>query len=84
MKSPAPQTHNEEVTTMASIADARHPARRWSLLALLRKVQARPRPISAVQTAVVETLEPRKRRSYAPPRDAFLENSSMRREMYRL
>lgn len=54
---------------MASIADARHPARRWPLTALLQRLQARPRPISAVRTAVVETPEPRKRRSYAPLRE---------------
>ena len=73
---------------MASLADARIPARRWSLTALLHRFQTRPRPVSAVQTpvraAVAETPELRRRRSYAPPRDAFLENSAMRREMFRL
>jgi hypothetical protein len=76
---------------MASIADARHPARRWALAALLRRfsASARPRSVEApAHTAVVEAAaraeSPRKKRSYAPPRDAFLENSAMRREMYRL
>lgn len=75
---------------MASIADARHPARRWWLTALLRRFStpARPRAVEApVLSAVIEApahAQLRKKRSYAPPRDAFLENSAMRREMYRL
>lgn len=75
---------------MASIADAGHPARRWSLTALLHRFSApaRPRPVDTpAHTAALEAVtakELRKKRSYAPPRDAFMENSAMRREMYRL
>lgn len=76
---------------MASIADARHPARRWALTALLRRfaAPAPPRRVEdAVQTAAIAASAPEesvhKKRSYAPARDAFLENSAMRREMYRL
>jgi hypothetical protein len=80
---------------MASIADARHPARRWSLAALLRWIPApvrhHPRDAAshtaASHTAAIEAAPRaplRSRRFYAPPRDAFLENSAMRREMFRL
>ena len=69
---------------MASIADAGYPARRWSLTALLRALQPRTRAISAQEAAVEAPTELRTRRSYAPARDAFLETSAMRREMFRL
>ncbi len=61
---------------MASIAGFR-PWPRWTLAGLLRT-----RPKAA--EATVARSELKKRRTYAPARDAFLENSAMRREMYRL
>ena len=44
------------------------------------------RRIESVAVEVEAKTRPdlRKRRTYAPARDAFLENSAMRREMYRL
>ncbi len=65
---------------MASIAGFR-PWARWTLTGLFRRTP------TAVALAVDESTPRagrRERRSYAPARDAFLENSAMRREMYRL
>ena len=66
---------------MASIAGFR-PWTRWTLTGLFRRT---PTAVSlAVQESGSTDDTPRARRSYAPARDAFLENSAMRREMYRL
>ncbi len=57
---------------------------RWTLAGLTWKSPKSSKAAALTAEAAVERPELRKRRSYAPPRDAFLENSSMRREMYRL
>lgn len=65
---------------MASIAGFR-PWARWTLAGLIPKRRA-----AAAVAVEVDVPLPAlgTRRSYAPPRDAFLETSAMRREMYRL
>lgn len=69
---------------MASIAGFR-PWPRWTLTGLFRRVADAPQT-KAVVVAEVASRRPdlRKRRSYAPARDSFLEKAAMSREMYRL
>ena len=69
---------------MASIAGFR-PWPRWTLTGLFRRVPDAPQTQAAV-VAEVTSRRPdlRKRRSYAPARDSYLEKAAMRREMYRL
>ena len=54
---------------------------RWDLAGFLR---IRPKVVEAAISETVTRPELKKRRTYAPARDAFLENSAMRREMHRL
>ncbi len=58
---------------------------RWTLAALLRRLQpaARPRRIETVVTAEVAEVR-RTKRHYPPQRDAVFERSAMAREMFRL
>ena len=75
---------------MASIANPGPSAGiRWTLAALLRRLQPSPRPRSIHTVVTVEAAgppaaaRPAKRR-YAPQRDAVFEQSAMAREMFRL
>lgn len=78
-----------------AIADGgRSAGARWTLTALLRRLQPAPRPrrIAPITVALpadrtiadVAEVRPRKKRHYPQQRDSFLETSSMAREMYRL
>lgn len=62
-------------------------ARRWSLSALLRWLQAPIAPLSAAEagaaTATAGAAKPR-RRHYPAQRDRVFEQAAMAREMYRL
>jgi len=74
---------------MASLAHTGPTAGRWTLAALLRRLQPSPRPrrVEAVATAAFAEADPsvrRAKRHYAPQRDAVFEHSAMAREMFRL
>ncbi|GJF12441.1 hypothetical protein NGTWS1803_22330 [Mycolicibacterium cyprinidarum] len=80
---------------MALIAHSATARARWTLTALLRRLQptVSARRIKSVSLAVddvaaeaaVHSNRPRRaKRSYPPPRDSLLEQTTMAREMFRL
>ncbi len=71
---------------MASIADAGHVGRaRWTLAALLHRLQPAPGArVAASEAAVVDRKNRRDRRHYPPKRDNVMEHAAMAREMHRL
>lgn len=67
---------------MASIAG--YPARRWSLTALLRRLQPSPHAVQVAADVAGAGERRAPRRHYPPQRDGVFERSAMAREMYRL
>jgi hypothetical protein len=73
------------MASITGIAGTGHSAwARWSLTALLRRLQSEARSVAATtaQRAVRDDLRPRRR--YPAQRDRFIESAAMAREMHRL